>query len=51
MKIRSLGMTLDCSRDAGYSAETLKRYFGLLHKMGYTYAQLYTEEMYELEEV
>lgn len=48
MKFRSLGVMLDCSRDAVYSAETLKRYFGLLHKMGYTYVQLYTEDVYEL---
>lgn len=40
MKFRSLGVMLDCSRDAVYSAETLKRYFGLLHKMGYTYVSI-----------
>ena len=44
-----LGVMLDCSRDAVYSVETLKRYFGLLKKMGYTYVQLYTEDVYELE--
>lgn len=49
MKFRSLGVMLDCSRDAVYSVETLKRYFGLLKKMGYTYVQLYTEDVYELE--
>lgn len=47
--IRSLGIMLDCSRDAVYSVETLKRYFGLLKKMGYTYVQLYTEDVYEVE--
>lgn len=46
---RSLGVMIDCSRDAVYSAETLKEYFGLLRKMGYTYVQLYTEDVYEVE--
>ena len=49
MKIQSLGTMVDCSRDAVYTAETLKRYFGLLKKMGYTYVQLYTEDVYEAE--
>ena len=49
MKIKELGVMIDCSRDAVYSVETLKRCFTLLHEMGYTYVQLYTEDVYELE--
>lgn len=49
MKIQELGVMVDCSRDAVYSVEALKRYFALLREMGYTYVQLYTEDVYELE--
>ena len=48
-KIKSLGVMLDCSRDAVYSVETLKTYFDLLAKMGYDSVQLYTEDTYEAE--
>ena len=41
-----LGVMIDCSRDAVYSVEALKRYFALLHGMGYTYVQLYMEDVY-----
>ena len=47
--MKALGVMLDCSRDAVYSAAALKRYFALLKGMGYTYVQLYTEDVYELE--
>lgn len=48
-QIRSLGVMLDCSRDAVYTVETLKEYFALLAKMGYTNVQLYTEDVYEVD--
>ena len=44
-----LGVMIDCSRDAVYTVAALKRYFSLLKKMGYTYVQLYTEDVYEVE--
>ncbi len=47
--IRSLGVMIDCSRDAVYTVDALKRYFALLAGMGYTYVQLYTEDVYEVE--
>ena len=48
-KIRSLGVMIDCSRDGVYTLETLKRMFSLLSRMGYTYVELYTEDVYELD--
>lgn len=47
--IRSLGVMIDCSRDGVYTLETLKNMFSLLSRMGYTYVQLYTEDVYELD--
>lgn len=47
--IKSLGVMIDCSRDAVYTVEALKGYFVLLHRMGYTYVQLYMEDVYELD--
>ena len=44
--MKALGVMIDCSRDAVYSVEALKRYFALLRGMGYTYVQLYTEDVY-----
>lgn len=49
-KIKSLGIMIDCSRDGVYTLETLKDYLTLLSKMGYTYAMLYTEDVYELDD-
>lgn len=48
-KIKSLGIMIDCSRDGVYTLDTLKDYFNLLSKFGYTYVMLYTEDVYELE--
>ena len=47
--MKALGVMIDCSRDAVYTVEALKQYFVLLRKMGYTYVQLYTEDVYELD--
>ena len=46
---RSLGVLLDCSRDAVYSVPALKTFIGLIAGMGYTSLQLYTEDTYTLE--
>lgn len=48
-KIKQLGIMIDCSRDGVYTLDTLKDYLTLLSKMGYTYAQLYLEDVYELD--
>lgn len=48
-KVKSLGVMLDCSRDAVYTVEALKKYFSLLAKMGYNTVQLYTEDTYEVD--
>ena len=47
--IRSLGVMVDCSRDAVYTVGTLKNYFSFLAKMGYNTVQLYTEDTYEAD--
>ncbi len=49
-KINSLGIMIDCSRDGVYTLDTLKDYLTLVSKMGYTYAMLYTEDVYELDD-
>lgn len=48
-KIQSFGVMIDCSRDAVYTVESLKLYFSILAKMGFTSVQLYTEDTYEVE--
>ena len=47
--IRSLGVMVDCSRDAVYTVGALKKYISLLAKMGYNSLQLYTEDTYEAD--
>ena len=47
---KSLGVMVDCSRCAVYTVETLKTYFDYLAKMGYNAVQLYTEDVYEIED-
>ncbi len=44
----TLGIMLDCSRNAVYTVETVKRYIDLLEKMGYNMLMLYTEDTYEI---
>ncbi len=46
---RSLGVMLDCSRNAVVKPEALKRFITVLAKMGYNALQLYTEDTYEVE--
>lgn len=45
----SLGVMIDCSRDAVPNVERLKRFFDVIAKMGYNVAMLYTEDTYEVE--
>lgn len=40
---------LDCSRNAVYTLDALKKFALLLSKMGYNYLQLYTEDTYEVQ--
>lgn len=46
---RKIGVMLDCSRNAVMSVSGLKRFIGLLAKMGYNRFMLYTEDTYEIE--
>ena len=48
-KINSLGVMLDCSRDAVYTVETLGNFFKLISAMGYSTVQLYTEDTFEVD--
>ena len=45
----SLGVMIDCSRDAVPNVERLKLFFEAIAKMGYNVAMLYTEDTYEVE--
>lgn len=47
--LRTLGVMIDCSRDAVYTVETLKEYIKVLAAMGYNALLLYMEDVYELE--
>lgn len=49
MIFNTLGVMLDCSRNAVMSVEALKEYMLLLKKMGYNQIQLYTEDTYEVD--
>ena len=49
MYFDSLGVMLDCSRNAVMTVDELKRYITVLNKMGYNQFQLYTENTYEIE--
>ncbi len=49
LKFKTMGVMLDCSRNAVYRPEELKRLISLLAKMGYNMFQLYTEDTYEVE--
>lgn len=50
MEQKALGIMIDCSRDGVYTVETLKKFFDVLADMGYTSVQLYTEDVYELDD-
>lgn len=45
----TLGIMIDCSRNAVMTAPELKRFIALLAKMGYNQVQLYMEETYEVD--
>lgn len=45
----TLGVMLDCSRNAVMSVSELKNFIKLLSKMGYNQIQLYIEDTYEVE--
>ncbi len=49
-KVKKLGVMLDCSRDAVYSVAALKEYIDTLASMGYNVLQLYTEDVYTIDE-
>ncbi len=49
-KIKNLGIMLDCSRDGVYTVEALKKYIDIISQMGYTTLQLYTEDVYEIDD-
>ena len=44
-----LGLMLDCSRNAVFTPEAVRRLIDLLSKMGYNTLQLYTEDTYEVD--
>lgn len=48
-EIKTVGLMLDCSRDAVYGIDTLKDYIDTLSAMGYNMLQLYTEDTYEVD--
>jgi len=45
----SLGVMIDCSRNAVMHPDSIRAYIDILAKMGYTTLQLYTEDTYEVE--
>lgn len=46
--MKTLGVMLDCSRNAVMKPEVLKQFVDLLAGMGYNMLQLYTEDTYEI---
>lgn len=46
---KTLGVMIDCSRNAVMSIKYLKEYISLLKKMGYNAVMLYTEDTYEID--
>ncbi len=47
--VKTIGLMLDCSRDAVYAVNELKNYIDVISAMGYNMLQLYTEDTYEIE--
>ena len=45
----TFGVMLDCSRNAVMTPESVKKFIGILAKMGYNQLQLYMEETYEVD--
>ena len=48
-KVNTIGVMLDCSRNAVMSMDGLKRFLPLLKKMGYNCVFLYAEDTYYVE--
>lgn len=46
----SFGVMIDCSRNAVMRPEQVKKYMGILSKMGYNMVELYTEETFEVKD-
>lgn len=49
MDNKTLGIMIDCSRNAVMKPEEIKRFAKLIADMGYNMLQLYTEDTYEIE--
>lgn len=49
MHFDTLGVMIDCSRNAVMTISELKNFISLLAKMGYNQVQLYTEDTYEVD--
>ena len=45
----TLGVMIDCSRNAVMTIPQLKKFIALLAKMGYNHVELYTEDTYEVD--
>lgn len=45
----TLGVMIDCSRNAVMTVEQLKKYMSILSKMGYNQLHLYMEDTYEID--
>ena len=50
MKLENLGVMLDCSRSAVPTVQTIKQMLLHLAFMGYTTVQMYTEDVFEMED-
>ena len=50
MRQKSLGIMLDCSRNAVMKPEKVKEFAKLIADMGYNMLQLYTEDTYEIKD-
>ena len=48
-KFESMGLMVDCSRNAVLNVESIKKLIDLMNIMGYDSLQLYTEDTYEVE--
>ena len=46
----TMGVMVDCSRNAVYTVDALKRFIILLEKMGFNMLMLYTEDTFEIPE-
>ena len=50
MEKKTLGVMIDCSRNAVMNVKSIKRFIDLLSAFGYNMLQLYTEDTYEIAE-